>query len=59
MQRGLAIIFLALTSFATAQTPDYKNANLPVEQRVGDLLKRMTLEEKVDQLAGGRRRLAK
>ena len=46
MQRGLAIIFLALTSFATAQTPDYKNANLPVEQRVGDLLKRMTLRRK-------------
>lgn len=30
--------------------PDYKNARLPVEQRVADLLGRMTLEEKVAQL---------
>ena len=30
--------------------PDYKNASLPVEQRVADLLSRMTLEEKVAQL---------
>lgn len=29
--------------------PDYKNPRLPVEQRVADLLKRMTLEEKVAQ----------
>src|SRR4026209_2618467 len=30
--------------------PDYKNAKLPVERRVADLLSRMTLEEKVAQL---------
>ena len=30
--------------------PDYKNPRLPVEQRVNDLLSRMTLEEKVAQL---------
>src|SRR5215468_3255046 len=30
--------------------PDYKNPSLPVEQRVADLLSRMTLEEKVAQL---------
>ena len=30
--------------------PDYKNARLPVERRVADLLSRMTLEEKVAQL---------
>jgi beta-glucosidase len=35
---------------ATHAPPDYRNANLPIEQRVADLLKRMTLEEKVDQL---------
>jgi len=29
--------------------PDYKNPQLPVEQRVADLLSRMTLEEKVAQ----------
>jgi beta-glucosidase len=50
-------IFLALASSSTAQqqTPsDYKNASLPIENRVADLLSRMTLEEKVDQLAPGR-----
>ena len=30
--------------------PDYKNANLPVDRRVADLLSRMTIEEKVAQL---------
>ncbi|HEU4770178.1 MAG TPA: glycoside hydrolase family 3 N-terminal domain-containing protein, partial [Pyrinomonadaceae bacterium] len=30
--------------------PDYKNARLPVDRRVADLLSRMTLEEKVAQL---------
>ena len=33
-----------------ATVPDYKNPHLPVEQRVADLLSRMTLEEKVAQL---------
>ena len=32
------------------QTPDYRNPKLPVDARVADLLKRMTLEEKVAQL---------
>jgi beta-xylosidase len=36
-----------------AQTPAYRDAKLPIKQRVQDLLKRMTLEEKVDQIAGG------
>ena len=42
----------ALTRPARAQpaAPDYKNARLPVERRVADLLARMTLEEKVAQL---------
>lgn len=33
---------------------DYRNPNLPIEQRTADLLSRMTLEEKVDQLRSGR-----
>lgn len=33
--------------------PRYKDAGLPIEDRVADLLPRMTLEEKVDQLSGG------
>ena len=34
----------------TKETLPYKNKNLPVEQRVNDLLRRMTLEEKIGQL---------
>ncbi len=34
--------------------PDYRNPKLPIKQRTADLLKRMTLEEKVEQLRGGR-----
>jgi beta-xylosidase len=33
--------------------PRYKDASLPIEDRVADLLPRMTLEEKVYQLTGG------
>jgi beta-glucosidase len=36
----------------SAPNPAYKNPTLPVEQRVADLLSRMTLEEKVAQLEG-------
>ncbi len=36
-------------------TPAYRNPDLAVEQRVADLLRRMTLEEKVDQITGGAR----
>jgi beta-glucosidase len=34
-------------------TPPYKNARLPIADRVTDLLPRMTLDEKVYQLTGG------
>jgi beta-glucosidase len=34
------------------ETPAYRNPKLPVEQRVADLLSRMTLEEKVAQMEG-------
>ena len=42
--------------FSQDTKPDYRNPSLTVEQRAADLVKRMTVEEKVDQLAGGRRR---
>jgi beta-xylosidase len=42
--------------FSQEAQPAYRNPNLPAEQRAADLVKRMTLEEKVDQIAGGRRR---
>src|ERR1700683_5111617 len=34
-------------------TPKYRNPTLTVEERVADLLPRMTLEEKVERLSGG------
>ncbi len=51
------ITLFALLGSALAQTPvpDYRNPALPIEQRVSDLLKRMTLEEKVGQLTTARR----
>ena len=33
-----------------AESPKYKDASLPINARVDDLLQRMTLEEKVAQL---------
>jgi beta-glucosidase len=36
-----------------AGVPRYKDASLPIEDRVADLVARMTLEEKVDQITGG------
>jgi beta-glucosidase len=43
----VALVFLITQ--ATAQTPPYKNAALPIKTRVADLLQRMTLEEKCAQ----------
>src|SRR5215475_14986280 len=44
-------IFILLSGMQSqTQLPDYKNPQLPVDQRVADLLGRMTLEEKVAQL---------
>src|SRR5437016_5561270 len=37
---------------AQQTAPAYRDATLPVEQRIADLLARMTLEEKVAQLQG-------
>ncbi|MGH9763241.1 MAG: hypothetical protein ACREDR_14335, partial [Blastocatellia bacterium] len=34
----------------TSSVPAYRNPNLPVEERVTDLLSRMSLEEKVRQM---------
>jgi beta-glucosidase len=51
----LCAVILAAIIFPAAlaqELPAYKNRNLPVEQRVADLLPRMTLEEKIAQLGG-------
>src|SRR5947199_3411226 len=40
----------ATVTYSQEKAPPYKNARLPVDQRVADLLSRMTLEEKIAQL---------
>lgn len=55
---SLSLIFVIFLSFASplstsdAQTNQfpYKNPNLPIDQRVDDLVSRMTLEEKISQM---------
>jgi beta-glucosidase len=49
---NLAFAFIICFGAAGQNPPGYRNSNLPVEQRVADLLSRMTLEEKVAQLLG-------
>ncbi|MBC8183808.1 glycoside hydrolase family 3 C-terminal domain-containing protein [candidate division KSB1 bacterium] len=39
----------------TPHLPSYKHWNLPVEERVEDLLKRMTLEEKINMVSGAKK----
>ncbi len=52
------MVFLPLTISASCsltlaqQAPPYRDPKLPVEQRVADLLSRMTLEEKLAQMEG-------
>ena len=47
---GLTLPILGASMPAHESEPDYKNPRLPLVQRVSDLLGRMTLEEKCDQL---------
>jgi len=46
----VATVSFAGGVFAQESAPAYKNSDLPLEQRVADLVGRMTLEEKVRQL---------
>ncbi len=46
----LMTIAMVMTAKAKGDLPLYKNAKTPIEQRVNDLLSRMTLEEKVGQM---------
>ena len=53
MRQLLTIVIMAITMNAMAGTkeqPIYKNSKVSVEQRVNDLLSKMTLEEKVGQM---------
>ena len=57
----IRILFLVAVLMASlAQSPPpapYKNPNLGVDERVTDLLKRMTLEEKLAQIGAQIRRV--
>lgn len=46
----LSMVLLCIAQAWTIQAQDYKNANLSLEERVEDLLSKMTLEEKVAQM---------
>lgn len=48
-----AVPVLLLCATAAAETPPYKDAKLPIEDRINDLLSRLTLDEKVSLLSGG------
>jgi beta-glucosidase len=50
----LVVMFVFCGLQAQDPAPDYRNPGLPIEKRVNDLLKRMTLDEKVEQIAGSR-----
>jgi beta-glucosidase len=53
--RATLVLLAALAALSAAKAqnaPPYRDAKLPVEQRVTDLLSRMTLEEKIAQLQG-------
>lgn len=51
----VAVLIVCVSTHVAGQAQDvpaYRNAKLPVEQRLADLLSRMTLEEKVAQMQG-------
>ncbi len=47
----LTIILSSFPSIKAQEKLPYKNADLPVQQRVADLLSRMTLDEKISQMS--------
>ena len=51
-EKIVGLFFILAAANSTAQILPYKNSLLPVEQRVNDLLHRMTLEEQAAQLVG-------
>jgi beta-glucosidase len=46
----LVFLILSLNAQTRKDQPKYKNSSIPIEERVNDLLSRMTLEEKIAQL---------
>ncbi|EEA28948.1 hypothetical protein TMatcc_002689 [Talaromyces marneffei ATCC 18224] len=52
-QASTCVLLTLGTAWAKSSSPPYKNPHLPVEQRVADLLGRMTIEDKMAQLMQG------
>ena len=50
---GMALSCVIPLSGQEEAAPKYRNPNVPIDDRVADLLSRMTLEEKVHEIAGG------
>ncbi len=48
----ISVSLIAVTAFSCQKAPKYKDATVSVEERIEDLLGRMTLDEKLDQLVG-------
>jgi beta-glucosidase len=48
----ISVVCLFATGCSKQDAPAYKNPDLPVEERISDLISRMTLEEKTAQLRG-------
>ncbi len=57
---GISLVSIALCTMAASvhsqENPPYRNSWLPAEQRIADLLSRMTLEEKIAQLTSAMER---
>src|SRR5579864_9374756 len=53
---GLAILCASANAQQTTDQAPYRNPRLAIPDRVADLLSRMTLEEKVEQITGGESR---
>ena len=51
MRKLILILLCSTLLFECNSQPDYKNTNLPVDERVRDLVSRMTLEEKISQMS--------
>jgi len=49
----LVLLFCAQFSLLKAQTYPFQNPNLPIEERVNDLVGRLTLQEKINQMMNG------
>jgi len=51
MKKYSILFFIVLSLLGATKLPYYKDSSLPIEKRIDDLLKRMTLEEKVSQIS--------